>query len=72
MLQLSFAGIGFERFGKTTRRAAFLSEMDEVLPRQRLYDLIAPFYPEHGKGHRPRWAGSHAADLFPPALVWVV
>ena len=53
MRQLSFASVGFERFGKTTRRAAFLSEMDAVIPWQRLYDLIAPFYPKPGKGRRP-------------------
>lgn len=53
MQQLSFASVGFERFGKTTRRAAFLSEMDAVVPWRRLYDLIAPFYPKPGKGRRP-------------------
>jgi hypothetical protein len=53
MRQLSFASVGFERFGKTTRRAAFLSEMDAVVPWQRLYDLFAPFYPKPGKCRRP-------------------
>lgn len=32
MRQLNFASVGFERFGKMTRRAAFLAEMDAVIP----------------------------------------
>lgn len=32
MRQSSFAGVGFERYGKTTRRAAFLAEMEQVIP----------------------------------------
>ncbi len=36
MRQLSFAGAGFERFGKMTRRAAFLAEMEAVAPWTRL------------------------------------
>ena len=53
MRQLSFASAGFERFGKTTRRAAFLAEMEAVVPWTRLYGLIEPFYPKPGKGRRP-------------------
>ena len=53
MRQLSFSSVGFDRFGKTTRRAAFLAEMEQVVPWRRLYDLIAPFYPKPGKGRRP-------------------
>ncbi len=53
MRQLSFASVGFDRFGKTTRRAAFLSKMDAVVPWQRLYGLIAPGYPKPGKGRCP-------------------
>jgi IS5 family transposase len=33
MKQLSLAAVGFERYGKTTRRAVFLREMDRVVPR---------------------------------------
>jgi len=53
MRQLSFASVGFEHFGKTTRRAAFLAETETVVPWKRLYDLIALFYPKPGKGRRP-------------------
>ena len=55
MRQLSFASVGFERFGKTTRRAAFLAEMAAIVPWQRLHGLIEPFYPRPGggRGRRP-------------------
>ena len=53
MRQLSFSSVGFDRFGKTTRRGAFLAEMEQVVPWRRLYDLIEPFYPKPGKGRRP-------------------
>jgi hypothetical protein len=32
MKQLTFSATGFESYGKTTRRAAFLSEMERVAP----------------------------------------
>jgi IS5 family transposase len=41
-----------------TRRAAFLSEMDRVIPWQRLEALIEPFYPKAGNGRRPYPLGS--------------
>ncbi len=53
MRQASFASVGFERFGKTTRRAAFLSEMDQVVPWQALCQLIEPVYPKPGNGRPP-------------------
>jgi IS5 family transposase len=53
MRQASFASVGFERFGKTTRRAAFLSEMDQVVPWQSLCQLIEPVYPKPGNGRPP-------------------
>ncbi|WP_264798014.1 IS5 family transposase, partial [Acidocella aminolytica] len=53
MRQSSFAGVGFERYGKTTRRAAFLAEMEQVIPWGDLYALIEPVYPKAGKGRRP-------------------
>jgi IS5 family transposase len=53
MRQATFAGIGFERFGKTTRRAAFLAEMDKVVPWKDLCQLIEPVYPKPGNGRRP-------------------
>jgi hypothetical protein len=32
MKQLRLAAVRFERYGKTTRRAVFLAEMDRVVP----------------------------------------
>jgi len=32
MRQVTLATVGFERYGKTTKRAAFLAEMDRVVP----------------------------------------
>ena len=53
MRQATLASAGFERFSKTTRRAAFLAEMERVVPWQDLHDLIVPFYPKPGKGRPP-------------------
>jgi transposase, IS5 family len=46
---------GFEKYGKTTRRVQFLSEMEQVVPWERLCALIEPFYPKGGnsEGGRP-------------------
>ena len=44
---------GFDRYGKTTRRAAFLAEMDRVVPWRELCALIKPFYPKGGNGRPP-------------------
>jgi IS5 family transposase len=51
--QMSLARGGFERFGKTTKRAAFLGEMDAVLPWSDLCSLIEPHYPKSGGRGRP-------------------
>jgi IS5 family transposase len=53
MKQLSLAQGGFERYGKTTKRAAFLAEMDRVVPWTRLCALIEPYYPKAGRGRHP-------------------
>jgi IS5 family transposase len=45
--------VGFERYAKTTRRAAFLDEMDRVVPWSALCALIEPFYPKQGNGRPP-------------------
>jgi IS5 family transposase len=50
--QMSFANSGFERFSRTTKRAAFLAEMDAIVPWQPLCALIEPHYPT-GEGGRP-------------------
>ena len=52
MKQLTLATAGFERYGKTTRRAAFLAEMEQVVPWRRCA-LIVPVYPKTGNGRPP-------------------
>ena len=47
---MTLATVGFERYAKTTRRAAFLAEMERVVPWSALCALIEPFYPKPGKG----------------------
>lgn len=45
---------GFEKYGKTTRRAQFLAEMDRVVPWGELAAAIEPYYPKPGAaGGRP-------------------
>lgn len=46
---------GFERYGKTTRRAKFLAEMERIMPWQELAAAIEPVYPMGGgaAGGRP-------------------
>jgi len=45
---------GFEKYGKTTRRAQFLAEMDRVVPWSDLCAVIEPVYPKAGaEGGRP-------------------
>ena len=67
MRQLTLATVGFERYSKTTRRTAFLAEMERVVPWPALCALIEPFYPKPGNGRppvgvermlRPTWASA--------------
>jgi IS5 family transposase len=45
---------GFEKFGKVTRRAQFLADMDRVMPWDKLVGLVRPHYPTAGEqGGRP-------------------
>jgi IS5 family transposase len=44
---------GFERFGKKTKRALFLEEMEQVVPWTKLCGLIEPHYPKAGNGRPP-------------------
>ena len=53
MKQMTLGATGFERYAKTTRRAAFLAEMDRVVPWAELCALIEPVYPKPGKGRPP-------------------
>lgn len=43
MKQMTLAVAGFERYGKTTRRATFLAEMDKVVPWAELCKLVEPY-----------------------------
>jgi transposase, IS5 family len=53
MRQLTLATVNFDKHGKLTRRAAFLAEMDRVVPWRELCALIEPFYPKTGNGRPP-------------------
>jgi len=53
MRQLTLATASFDKHGKLTRRAAFLAEMEQVVPWRELCGLIAPFYPKPGNGRPP-------------------
>lgn len=45
---------GFQKYGKTTRRAEFLAEMERVVPWSELCAVIEPVYPKAGaEGGRP-------------------
>ena len=44
---------GFDRYAKTSKRAAFLAEVNRVVPWAMLCELIAPHYPKAGNGRRP-------------------
>jgi len=44
---------GFERFGRQTRRAEFLAQMNQVVPWADLVALIEPHYPKAGNGRPP-------------------
>lgn len=50
MKQMTLARGGFDRYGKTTRRAAFLAEVDKVVPWSELCALVEPRCPKPGKG----------------------
>ena len=51
--QMTLMSTGFEKYTKTTRRAAFLAEMDRVVPWGELCALIRPVYPKAGDGRPP-------------------
>jgi IS5 family transposase len=50
-----------------TRKQVFLEEMEQVVPRATLVELIAPYYPEGKTGRPPFFLGvvawRHNADL---------
>lgn len=52
--QQTCAGEAWKRKGKVTRRERFLSEMDAVIPWDRLFELIRPHYhAASGQGRKP-------------------
>jgi transposase, IS5 family len=51
--QMTFASTGFERFSRPTKRAAFLAEMDAIVPWKRLCALIEAHYPSGELGRPP-------------------
>jgi IS5 family transposase len=53
MKQMTLATTNFERYRKTTRREAFLAEMDRIVPWRELCALIEPVYPKAGGGRPP-------------------
>jgi IS5 family transposase len=53
MKQMTLATAGFERYAKTTRRAAFLAEMEQVVPWRDLCRLVEGVYPKPGNGRPP-------------------
>jgi len=53
MRQATLATAGFDRYAKTTRRARFLAEMEQVVPWPALCGLIEPFYAKPGNGRPP-------------------
>src|ERR1700760_1751965 len=53
MKQLTLATVGFDRYAKATRRAAFLAEMERVVPWAGLCALIEPYYHKPGNGRPP-------------------
>jgi transposase, IS5 family len=53
MRQLSLGTAGFERYARTTRRAAFLAEMERVVPWPALCAVVEPYYAKPGNGRPP-------------------
>ena len=53
MQQTTFSSVAWNHKGKVTRRERFLTEMDAVIPWQRLLALIEPHYPKAGAGRQP-------------------
>ena len=53
MKQMTLSAGGFEQYGKTTRRAVFLAEMNRVVPWSALCAVVEPHYPKAGNGRPP-------------------
>lgn len=54
MLQQTFASqVGFEKYGRKSRRELFLDEMNQVVPWAELQALVEPHYAKAGLGRCP-------------------
>ena len=54
MFQQTFAAqVGFEKYGRKSRRELFLDEMNQVVPWSELQALVEPHYAKAGNGRRP-------------------
>lgn len=54
MKQMTLAvGTGFEKHGRATRKAAFLAQMEALVPWAQFCALIEPHYPKAGNGRPP-------------------
>jgi IS5 family transposase len=51
--QMSFAQSEYAMKKKVTRRERFLGEMEQVVPWERLIEVIKPHYPKGERGRRP-------------------
>lgn len=51
--QTTFASLAWAGKKKQTKREKFLSEMDQVVPWDKLVGMIEPHYPKAGNGRRP-------------------
>jgi IS5 family transposase len=51
--QATFSSLAWAEKKKPTQRDKFLSEMDRVVPWEKLLALIEPHYPKAGNGRRP-------------------
>ena len=45
--------VGFEKYGRKSRRELFLDEMERVVPWAELAALVEPHYAKAGNGRRP-------------------
>ena len=53
MKQTTFSSLAWNGKKKTTRREAFLAEIEPVIPWKRFIELIEPVYPKAGAGRQP-------------------
>ena len=54
---------GFEKYGKTTRRAQFLAQMDRIVPWCEVCALIEPVYPKVSELGAPVPSARFRADV---------